>query len=148
MPQERSLDDRLSALERSLDTVTDHAEQGSPDAPTLDTDARTPEDRPDLDARIDTLEDRLSDLEAGLQAVRGYVGNVEHVNQSVERRANAAIAAVERLESTPTTPPVATAERSTTPESTATQDSSNPDEEPASADTHQPNLLERLLSAV
>ena len=148
MPQERTLDDRLSALERSFGTATDQAEQNSPDAPTRGPDGPPPADHPDLEARIDTLEDRLADLESGLQAVRGYVGNVEHVNQSVERRANAAIAAVERLESAPTMPPVATAERSATPESTETEHSASPDEDPASAEPQQSNLLERLLAAV
>lgn len=43
----------------------------------------------------------MTELEAGLQATRGYVGKMDHENQSVERWANAAIAAVERLEGPP-----------------------------------------------
>mgnify|MGYP000633231647 CR=1 FL=1 len=110
MPERRRLEERVAALERGLD------ETATPDA----TDAPAPET---LAERIDALEARIDDLEAGLQAVRGYVGGIEHVNETVERRADAALAAVERLEAAPKTPPpIATATREETPDL--------PDEEP------------------
>lgn len=58
--------------------------------------------RADLDAlesRLETHERRLATLESRLEAVGGFVGNVESVNADVERRADAAVAAVDRLES-------------------------------------------------
>lgn len=58
-----------------------------------------------LESRVAELEstttrqsDRMDELDAGLQAVRGFLGGVDAVNEAVERRADAAIAAVERLE--------------------------------------------------
>jgi len=49
----------------------------------------------DLERRVTILEDRIEEFDAALQAVRGYVGNVRAVNRSVERRADAALAAVQ-----------------------------------------------------
>jgi hypothetical protein len=99
MPERRRLEERVAALERGLDG---EATPAASDAP----------DREALAERLDDLEARIDDLEAGLQAVRGYVGGIEHVNETVERRADAALAAVERLEAAPKTPPpIATATR-------------------------------------
>jgi len=59
----------------------------------------------ELEARVDTVEQRVDDidertaeLEAATQAIRGYVGNVRSVNDEVEQRADAALAATDRLE--------------------------------------------------
>ena len=49
--------------------------------------------------RLDDLEERVVELEAAVQALRGYVGSVRAVNEDVERRADRAFrkaAAVER----------------------------------------------------
>ena len=51
-----------------------------------------------LEARLADAESRLDDLAAATQALRGYVGGVRAVNREVERRADAALAAVERLD--------------------------------------------------
>jgi len=60
----------------------------------------TPEscDRPDGAARLEELERRLVDLEAAVQALRGYVGGRRTEVTSVGRRADAALAAVDRLD--------------------------------------------------
>lgn len=83
--------DRLAAVERRL---TDG-----------ETDCRPLADDAALVARLDELEDHAADLddrlaavESAVQALRGYVGSVERVDEDVERRANAAVARVERLE--------------------------------------------------
>lgn len=47
---------------------------------------------------VETLTERVDALEATVQSLHGYVGELEHVNERVERRADAARAAVERLE--------------------------------------------------
>jgi septal ring factor EnvC (AmiA/AmiB activator) len=85
-----TLDARLSALERAVsDGETDlHA---LPDAAAQE--ARLDE----LDARVRDVETRLDELDAAVQAVRGYVGAVRAVNREVERRADAALAAADRL---------------------------------------------------
>ena len=91
MPDEETLDRRLRAVERS---VTD----GEHDVDDLRDVGALVERIESLESQVADAEDRIADLEAGTQALRGYVGNVRSVNQDVERRADAALAAVERLE--------------------------------------------------
>ncbi|WP_248897509.1 DUF7310 family coiled-coil domain-containing protein [Haloplanus halobius] len=90
MADDRPLDDRLDAVERA---VTDgEAVDGLPEAARL----RTRLD--ELETTVDDFDDRLADLEAAVQALRGFAGGVRAVDESVERRANAAVARVDRLE--------------------------------------------------
>lgn len=81
---EEALAERLAAVERAL------------------ADGETPPDAGGCDAdcadRLDALEDDVRELEAAVQAVRGYVGTVKAVNDRVEERADAAMAKVEALE--------------------------------------------------
>lgn len=88
---ERDLDARLDAVERAL---TD----GDTDLTDLREASGVAEDLQALEARLDTVESRLDELEAGLEAVRGYAGNVRAVNREVERRASAALAKAETVE--------------------------------------------------
>lgn len=74
-----SLHERIDTIERML--------TGREDS-TLD----------ELPERIAALETQVAELEASVQALRGYVGNVQHVNSEVERRADRALAAVESIE--------------------------------------------------
>ncbi|MBV0901477.1 DUF7310 family coiled-coil domain-containing protein [Haloarcula salina] len=91
MTDVETLAERLQAVERA---VTD----GETEFPEV-TDRGEFEDRIDgLEGRVDDLETRTAELEAATQALRGYVGNVRAVNEDVESRANAALAAVDRLE--------------------------------------------------
>lgn len=53
----------------------------------------------DAEERLDGFDERLAELDAAVQALRGYAGNVRAVNADVERRADAALATAERLES-------------------------------------------------
>ncbi|GGL32578.1 hypothetical protein GCM10009037_15280 [Halarchaeum grantii] len=82
-PDVASLDARLRAVERLA-----HDTDPGGDTPADDIAA--------LADRLDTVERRLDDLDAATQALQGYVGDFEAVNESVERRANAALAAAER----------------------------------------------------
>lgn len=113
MPRERSLNQRVRALERSLTTAPDGPRTESVDgnAEALGEGSGSDSDS-EIEARLSALEAEVAELSAGLQALRGYVGNIDHVNESIERRANAAMAAVERLESATTAPPLATIEQS------------------------------------
>ncbi|MFB6140298.1 MAG: hypothetical protein ABEJ26_07665 [Halosimplex sp.] len=88
---ESDLDARLDAVERAL---TD----GDADLAELREASEAAGDLRDLESRLADLESRVDELEAGLQAVRGYAGNVRAVNREVERRASAALAKAEALE--------------------------------------------------
>ncbi len=135
MPAQRGLEERVAALERRLDD--EQVPAASPQS-----DVESP-DTPELQERIDDLESRVAELAAGLQAVRGYVGQVEHVNASVERRADAAIAAVERLESAPKTPPpVATATPADSPPAAAAETGAAEDQ----PQQDEQGFLERIQS--
>ena len=90
-PADGALEARLAAVERALtDGETDV--DGLSDAAALA--ARVGE----LESTVERLDDRVAELEAATRALRGYVGGVRAVNESVERRADAALAAVESLE--------------------------------------------------
>jgi chromosome segregation ATPase len=80
-----TLERRLAAVERALD-----GEQRDPADSDSEDDA--------IESRIETLEARVDELDAAVQSVRGFLGGVSAVNESVEQRADAAVAAVERLE--------------------------------------------------
>lgn len=87
------LDERIRALERAL------TERDDPPAPVPEiTDVTA--DVAELEDRVDLLESSVADLDARQQAVEAYVDRVDHVNETIERRADAALAAVDRLEST------------------------------------------------
>lgn len=91
MPDEETLNRRLRAVERSLSNG-DHQAEPMRDAGHL------AERITALESQLGDAEDRIAELEAVTQALRGYVGNVRSVNEDVEQRAEAALAAVERLE--------------------------------------------------
>jgi hypothetical protein len=91
MPDADELDRRLRAVERAL---TD----GDSDLTDLRDAAELTREVERLAARLDAVEERCDELDAASQALRGYVGNVRAVNQSVERRADAALAKAESLE--------------------------------------------------
>lgn len=96
------LAERLRAVERA---VTDG------DAAVRDlSDAAAVQDRLDeLAGELDALVERVDALDATVQSLHGYVGELEAVNERVQRRADAARAAVERLEDDRQQPPSATA---------------------------------------
>jgi hypothetical protein len=84
------LEERVATLER---TITDgHADEGLPD--TARVDARLD----DLETSVEDIEDRIAELDAAVQALRGFAGGVRAVDETIERRADAAVARVDRLE--------------------------------------------------
>jgi len=90
MDDGRPLHERVAALERA---VTDgHADDGLPDAASLA--ARVD----DIEATVEEQDDRLAELEAAVQALRGFAGGVRSIDDEIELRANTAIARVDRLE--------------------------------------------------
>ncbi len=50
--------------------------------------------------RLDDVENRVAELEAAVQALRGYVGSVRAVNEEVELRADRALRKAEAVERT------------------------------------------------
>jgi chromosome segregation ATPase len=93
MSDDDELDRRLRAVERAL---TD----GDSDLTDLRDAAELTRELERLAARLDAAEECLDELDAATQALRGYVGNVRAVNQSVERKADAALAKAESVEAT------------------------------------------------
>lgn len=90
MDEERPLHERVAALERA---VTDgHADDGLPDAGRMATRVD------DIEATVEELDDRMAELDAAVQALRGFAGGVRAVDEEIERRANAAISRIDRLE--------------------------------------------------
>ncbi|KOX93774.1 hypothetical protein AMS69_07595 [Haloarcula rubripromontorii] len=86
-----TLAERLRAVERA---VTD----GTTEFPDV-TELAELEKRVDtVEQRIDDIDERTTELEAATQALRGYMGNVRTVNEDIEQRADAALAATDRLE--------------------------------------------------
>lgn len=86
-----TLAERLRTVERAVGDG-DHVFPGADDVAALE--SRLDE----IESRLDDLEAQTDELDAATQAVRGYVGNVRSVNTDVERRAEAALAATDRLE--------------------------------------------------
>ncbi|WP_436927858.1 DUF7310 family coiled-coil domain-containing protein [Halosimplex amylolyticum] len=129
---ERDLEARVDAVERALtDDGTDLTD--------LRETADAVGEANELASRVDALEDRVDELEAGLQAVRGYAGNVRAVNREVERRASAALAKAEALETaveTGDTAAVETAGPARDTEKPPRQQSAASAPEPARAPAH------------
>ncbi|WP_049925482.1 DUF7310 family coiled-coil domain-containing protein [Halopiger goleimassiliensis] len=85
------LDQRLSAVER---VVVD----GDVTLEELSELTALSEEVSELERRIEEQERRIADLEASVQSIEGYVGNVQSINDDVERQAASAVATVDRLE--------------------------------------------------
>lgn len=79
------LADRLDAVERRLDAAY----------PEPRADAGNAEE---LVECVEAFAERLANLEAAVEAVEGYVGEIERVDDELERRADAALAAADGLE--------------------------------------------------
>lgn len=91
MTDVETLAERLRTVER---TVTD----GTTEFPDVTELAELETRIESVEDRVDELDARTAELEAATQAVRGYVGNVRSVNEDIEQRADAALAATDRLE--------------------------------------------------
>lgn len=137
---EDSLAARLAAVERA---VTD----GEP--VDLSEAAAVQRQLDDVADDLEVLVERVDALEATVQSLHGYVGEIEHVNERVERRADAARAAVERLDDQPTARPPA---RSTPPAERGRHDGMDGDGAKPADDTtttdEAGSVLDRLRSSL
>jgi hypothetical protein len=86
---DETTEERLAALERAL-TDGDHDLEALAEAG--DIAARVEQ----LEADRATQEERIAELEAATQALRGYVGNVRAVNEDVRQQADRALELAER----------------------------------------------------
>ncbi|THE64375.1 hypothetical protein D8Y22_13265 [Salinadaptatus halalkaliphilus] len=85
------LEQRLSAVERVVvdgDVTVDELSELTAMADVVE----------QLETRLHEHEQRLADLEAAVQSLEGYVGNVESINDDVARQAATATATTDRLE--------------------------------------------------
>ncbi|GAA0282869.1 DUF7310 family coiled-coil domain-containing protein [Halobacterium noricense] len=88
-------DDDLAERLRAVERVVTDADTAVSDL----SDAAAVHDRLDsIEADLAELAERLDALDATVQSLHGYVGDLEAVNERVQRRADAAREAVERLE--------------------------------------------------
>ncbi|WP_410765433.1 hypothetical protein [Haloferax sp. DFSO60] len=90
-PQPETLSARLDAVERTL-TGDDVAISSLEDAAAVESRLSN------LETTANELSERMDEVDAATQAVRGYLGGIRAVNEDVERRANAALAKAESLE--------------------------------------------------
>lgn len=88
----------LERLEKRLKAVEQTVVDGDFELDELADLAQLSEDISALESRLASLEERLAEVEATTQSMDGYVSRVESVNDGVEKQADAAIAAVNRLE--------------------------------------------------
>lgn len=93
-PETDSLRQRLRAVERA---VTDDE---CPPAEVADAAEATGRIE-SLEERMDELEEQVAELDAATQALRGYVGNVRSVNETVRTRADSALSIARGLQSAP-----------------------------------------------
>ncbi len=91
MTDPSQLDERLRAVERAL-TGTDRDLTAIADAGEV-TDCIE-----ELDERLSAVETQVTELEAAVQAIRGYVGSVRAVNREVEGRSDTALATARAVE--------------------------------------------------
>ncbi|MDG5775861.1 hypothetical protein QA599_05355 [Haloarculaceae archaeon H-GB1-1] len=89
-------DTDVEALERRLRTV--ERALGDDETHTKPLSTADVADTTEFERRLDALESDLTELQAAVQAIRGYVGNVRSVNDEVADRAETALAKVEALE--------------------------------------------------
>lgn len=72
------IEQRVAAVERRLD-------------------AEAPEPT-NVEVDLEQLQEQIAELEAAVEAIEAYVGHVERTDDELERRANAALAAIDDLE--------------------------------------------------
>lgn len=85
------LRERIEAVERAVT-------EGESDLTALAEGAAQAERVDALAADVETLQEDVTELRTATQALRGYVGNIRSVNESVEERADGALAVAESLE--------------------------------------------------
>ncbi|SEH37662.1 hypothetical protein SAMN05192561_101237 [Halopenitus malekzadehii] len=96
------LAERVDAIERAI--TGDDADVDRGDRAALESRGALESRVVALEGTIDTIEQRLEELDAATQAVRGYVGGVRAVDREIESRADLALAKATRLEEGQTGP--------------------------------------------
>ncbi|NIB98653.1 hypothetical protein [Halobacterium sp. R2-5] len=143
------LAERLRAVERAVtDSDTAVSDLSGP--------AAVHERLDSLEAELDDLGERVDALDATVQSLHGYVGELEAVNERVQRRADAAREAVDRLEAEQSRPAANVPERATGNAGSADADSDSPerhdrtagDSDLRSRTTDDESLLDRVRESL
>ncbi len=143
------LAERLRAVERAVtDSDTAVSDLSEP--------AAVHERLDSLEAELDDLGERVDALDATVQSLHGYVGELEAVNERVQRRADAAREAVDRLEAERSRPAANVPERATgnaepddgRADSYAHPDHTARDGDSQSRDADDESLLDRVRASL
>lgn len=88
----------IERLAQRVDTIERAVGDGTHEFPAIEEVSQLTDRIETIETRLDRLEEQTTELDGATQALRGYVGNIRSVNERVEQRADAAIAATDRLE--------------------------------------------------
>jgi uncharacterized coiled-coil protein SlyX len=89
----------MDELEARIETLERAVTEGDHDLSELAAEGEARERLATVETELGDLTERVAELEAATQALRGYVGNVRAVNRDIEQRADIALAKAESLES-------------------------------------------------
>jgi len=86
-------------LEQRVEAVENAVTQGTTEFEDIKEIAELTAELESMGKKLEKIEQRLAAVEGATQSLEGYVGNVKSVNGETEKQADAAVAAVDRLES-------------------------------------------------
>lgn len=89
----------IDQLEQRVEAVENAVTDGKTEFEDLGEIAELTAELESVASRLEKMERRLAAVEGATQSLEGYVGNVRSVNRETEKQADAAVAAVDRLES-------------------------------------------------
>jgi chromosome segregation ATPase len=88
----------VERLAERVDTIERAIGDGTHEFPAIEELSQLTDRIETIEKRLDRLEEQTTELDGATQALRGYVGNIRSVNERIEQRADAAMAATDRIE--------------------------------------------------
>ncbi|MFC6756487.1 MULTISPECIES: DUF7310 family coiled-coil domain-containing protein [Haloarcula] len=89
----------IEQLEQRVEAVENAVTHGKTEFEDIKEVAELTAELESMAKKLEKMEQRLAAVEGATQSLEGYVGNVKSVNSETEKQADAAVAAVDRLES-------------------------------------------------